>query len=332
MPPITQDGSGAIVYTDASRQATQLAAPKDTEFAVVDADDQLKQVAISVSRGSAGKATATLVVPVGASNTTITMPSATSSLAVNPMTTLGDTVYGGASGAETRLAGSTSASEAMLVQTGNGTISAAPSWTAVNAKVIGQVLTGYTSGAGTVSAADSILQAIQKLNGNIAALSTNTEAWSGYHANDSSWARTNTAYGDPTADASSTFTEVYNSNFGTVTSYLSAGNKLPGIVFTPTAANQHYRVSAVFKANVGLGEVMSFRLTDGTTHICESQSAGYTALSTQSVALTGIWKSTGTSAVTISIQSAATSGAVTISTNGSTVNRGAVEWAIEKIK
>lgn len=39
-----------------------------------------------------------------------------------------------------------------------------------NAAVIGQVLTGYTSGAGTVSAADSILTAIQKLNGNIAAL------------------------------------------------------------------------------------------------------------------------------------------------------------------
>ncbi len=32
------------------------------------------------------------------------------------------------------------------------------------------VLTGYTSGAGTISAADSILSAIQKLNGNIAAL------------------------------------------------------------------------------------------------------------------------------------------------------------------
>lgn len=38
--------------------------------------------------------------------------------------------------------------------------------TLTNAPVIAKVLTGYTSGAGTVSATDSILQAIQKLNGN----------------------------------------------------------------------------------------------------------------------------------------------------------------------
>ena len=35
-----------------------------------------------------------------------------------------------------------------------------------NAAVIGKVLTGYTSGAGTVAATDNILQAIQKVNGN----------------------------------------------------------------------------------------------------------------------------------------------------------------------
>lgn len=37
-----------------------------------------------------------------------------------------------------------------------------------NAHGLGTVLTGYVSGAGTVSSADNILQAIQKLNGNIA--------------------------------------------------------------------------------------------------------------------------------------------------------------------
>jgi hypothetical protein len=38
--------------------------------------------------------------------------------------------------------------------------------TLTNAAVIAKVLTGYTSGAGTVSAADTILSAVQKLNGN----------------------------------------------------------------------------------------------------------------------------------------------------------------------
>ena len=38
--------------------------------------------------------------------------------------------------------------------------------TITNSAVIGKVLTGFTSGAGTVAATDNILQAIQKLNGN----------------------------------------------------------------------------------------------------------------------------------------------------------------------
>lgn len=48
--------------------------------------------------------------------------------------------------------------------TGSGTGSFAATLT--NSAVIGKVLTGYVSGAGTVAATDTILQAIQKLNGN----------------------------------------------------------------------------------------------------------------------------------------------------------------------
>ncbi len=43
-----------------------------------------------------------------------------------------------------------------------------PNPTIVNSAVIGKVLTGYVSGAGALSATDSLLQAIQKLNGNVA--------------------------------------------------------------------------------------------------------------------------------------------------------------------
>jgi hypothetical protein len=52
--------------------------------------------------------------------------------------------------------------------TGSGTTSIGVTLT--NSAVIGKVLTGYASGAGTVAATDSILQAIQKLNGNIVAI------------------------------------------------------------------------------------------------------------------------------------------------------------------
>jgi len=48
---------------------------------------------------------------------------------VNPLTTLGDMIYGGAAGATTRLAGNTSATMAVLTQTGTGAVSAAPVWT-----------------------------------------------------------------------------------------------------------------------------------------------------------------------------------------------------------
>lgn len=53
----------------------------------------------------------------------------------------------------------------LLTITGEVTVSGLIA-TVTNSAVIGKVLTGYTSGAGTVVATDTILQAIQKLNGN----------------------------------------------------------------------------------------------------------------------------------------------------------------------
>lgn len=46
----------------------------------------------------------------------------------NPMSTLGDIIYGGASGAATRLAGNTTTTQKFLTSTGNGTVSAAPAY------------------------------------------------------------------------------------------------------------------------------------------------------------------------------------------------------------
>jgi hypothetical protein len=46
----------------------------------------------------------------------------------SPMSALGDVIYGGASGVATRLAGNTTSTKNFLVQTGTGSVSAAPSW------------------------------------------------------------------------------------------------------------------------------------------------------------------------------------------------------------
>lgn len=48
--------------------------------------------------------------------------------ALSPLITLGDVLYGGASGAGTRLAGNTTATKQFLAQTGTGAASAAPVW------------------------------------------------------------------------------------------------------------------------------------------------------------------------------------------------------------
>lgn len=60
----------------------------------------------------------------------------------NPMTTLGDVIYGAASGVATRLAGNTTTAKQYLSQTGTGTVSAAPSWSAIaGGDVTGAALT-----------------------------------------------------------------------------------------------------------------------------------------------------------------------------------------------
>lgn len=56
--------------------------------------------------------------------------------ALSPMTTLGDTIYGGASGAGTRLAGNITTAKQFLSQTGNGAVSAAPAWASLAASDI----------------------------------------------------------------------------------------------------------------------------------------------------------------------------------------------------
>lgn len=57
-----------------------------------------------------------------------------------------------------------------VAMSGEASISNAGAVTISNAAVIGKVLTGFASGAGVVAATDTILQAIQKLDGNIAAI------------------------------------------------------------------------------------------------------------------------------------------------------------------
>ncbi len=57
--------------------------------------------------------------------------------ALSPITTLGDLVYGNGANSATRLAGNTTGTKQFLSQTGNGSVSAAPSWSAVSKSDVG---------------------------------------------------------------------------------------------------------------------------------------------------------------------------------------------------
>ncbi len=91
---------------------------------------------------------------------------------INSGTNTGDqtiTLTGGVTGSGTSSFAATVITNANL--TGDVT-SVGNATTLTNAPVIAKVLTGYVSGAGVVAATDSILQAFQKINGNITALVT----------------------------------------------------------------------------------------------------------------------------------------------------------------
>ncbi len=144
---ITIDGNGVIssasAYTLPIASASVLGGVKIGSGVTIDAEG-----VISVSTNYQAPITLTTTGNSGAStfvSNTLNIPTYT--LAglggfANPMTTLGDTIYGGASGAATRLAGNTTTAKRYLSQTGNGTVSAAPAWASIaGADITGAALT-----------------------------------------------------------------------------------------------------------------------------------------------------------------------------------------------
>jgi hypothetical protein len=88
----------------------------------------------------------------------VTALSATATFdALSPMTTLGDTIYGGASGTRTRLAGNITAAKQFLSQTGNGSVSAAPAWAAITSSDVTNAST-TVPGATVTAALDALRQ------------------------------------------------------------------------------------------------------------------------------------------------------------------------------
>lgn len=155
-------------------------------------------------------------------------------------------------------------------------------------------------------------------------------SWSGYHDDTCSWARTNASYGDPTADTTCTLTESYNRNMGTVTSYLSGSDKLPGLVFTPSRAGRYEVCAMVAAGGATAGQDYSLQLTDGS--ISGPPGKGWsqdTAGYRRSTPLCGIFN-LSVAATTIKVQSKGSSGAITIAAPSSGTGT-AIDWTVKAL-
>ena len=116
------------------------------------------------------------------------------------------------------------------------------------ARTLATALTGYVSGAGTVSATDSILQAIQKLNGNIVALTTASvpDSTNRRYITDANLVVVNNTSGVNTGDnaVNSNYVNDYRlANFIAGTNYLAPNGSAAALTLFPTL-NQNTTGSA----------------------------------------------------------------------------------------
>ena len=144
-------------------------------------------------------------------------------------------------------------------------------------------------------------------------------SWSGYHSTDCSWTSSSASFADPSADASCTFTERTNRNFGTVT---SAGSKTPGIVFTPPATGRYYICAIAQASNGTASNYSAYSMTDGTTEITQASSRYPNIISTP---ICGIYNVSSVASTTIKLQFKSIGGGNAI-IDGASAN--AIEWSI----
>ena len=162
---LSSGGSGTPALTLSSSQAATFASTVSVNGSIIINGSSSGAVTIQ-TQAAAGTYNFNLPTTAGSSGQVLASGGGGSSAmtwvsaGTNPMTTLGDTIYGGASGAETRLAGSTSSSLVVLTQTGTGSASAAPVWTTTtgtgNVMLSASPTTTGTLTAATISASGVI--------------------------------------------------------------------------------------------------------------------------------------------------------------------------------
>lgn len=187
--PMGELASGQVWIGQATNTALQ--AKTLSGDATLVAAGTLTLASTITAAGPIGSATATPVITYDAKGRLTTVTSSTVTPAIGSITGLGTGIatalttntgsagapvlFNGAGGTPTSMTATNLTGTASGLTAGSVTTNAnltgdvtsvGNATTLTNAPVIAKVLTGYTSGAGTISATDSILTAIQKLNGN----------------------------------------------------------------------------------------------------------------------------------------------------------------------
>lgn len=97
------------------------------------------------------------------------------------------------------------------------------------------------------------------------------QSWSGKITSTADWTTTSTSFVDVSVTSASTFTEVTNTNFGTVTQYKSGATEYPGFTFTPTRTGNYLVCFSGAIKNSNSSNVTYVKLTDGTNDITQPQ-------------------------------------------------------------
>ncbi len=148
-----------------------------------------------------------------------------------------------------------------------------------------------------------------------------------YFGSASTWSTTSNSFADPTNSGGNTLT-VRQSSGITLT---AAGSNGCGITFTPGSNTQVFLISATIGISSSGGFNVGFRMTDGSTVIAVSPGIDPFTNEFSSVTITGIYAPANTSANTVKLQLATTSGTATIGPNATSGSITA-EWSVIQIK
>lgn len=204
---------------------------------------------------------------------------------ISGLTTLGDLPYGGASGTRSRLAGNTTATKNFLVQTGTGSISAAPSWGTIVSGDIPTLNQNTTGSAGSISGTNVIT------NSNLSQMAAHTYKGNNTGATANSIDVTNTQLTADLNQFTTSLQGVVPGSGGGTTNFLRAD----GTWTTPSAANTPVSaaVTGSFTSS-GAGTPLIYPTVKYDTNSAYNASTGiYTAPSTGPYIITAYFDMTG---------------------------------------